>query len=126
MNEIDPTTGFSQLLPTTEEVDLQTTTLQDAGLDRDAFLTIFLAQLENQDPLDPQDAAELGAQLATFSQLEQSIVMADELRGVNERLDKMSLEKIESRAVRQGTAEFAKQMYARHGQRGWIWVLCCS
>ncbi len=63
--------------------------LEQAGLDRDAFLRIFLAQLEHQDPLDPQDSSELGAQLATFSQLEQSIRATDELRGINGRLDQL-------------------------------------
>ena len=74
---------------TAASADKTKTTLEQAGLDRDAFLTIFLAQMENQDPLSPQDATELGAQLATFSQLEQSIQMAEELGGVNERLDEL-------------------------------------
>lgn len=37
------------------------------------FLTLLIAQLQNQDPLNPTDASEFTAQLATFSQLEQSI-----------------------------------------------------
>jgi flagellar hook assembly protein FlgD len=65
------------------------TALDKSGLGRDAFLKIFLAQLENQDPLQPQDTSELSAQLAQFSQLEQSLAMAEELRGVNERLDRL-------------------------------------
>ncbi len=72
------------LTPTTES---STTTLEQAGLDRDAFLTIFLTQLQYQDPLDPQDSSELSAQLATFSQLEQSVVQVSELRNINDRLE---------------------------------------
>jgi flagellar basal-body rod modification protein FlgD len=63
--------------------------LDKSGMDQEAFLKIFLAQLEHQDPLSPQDATDLGAQLAQFSQLEQSIKMSDELQGVNSRLDKL-------------------------------------
>jgi flagellar basal-body rod modification protein FlgD len=42
-------------------------------LDYDSFLTLLIAQLKNQDPTDPQDSAEYIAQLATFSNVEQSI-----------------------------------------------------
>jgi len=40
-------------------------------LDRDAFLNLFVAQLENQDPLDPVKNEQFVEQLATFSSLEQ-------------------------------------------------------
>ena len=46
-----------------------------ADLDRDDFLRMLIAQLENQDPLDPQDAAEFTAQLATFSSVEQLLAI---------------------------------------------------
>ena len=41
------------------------------ALGQDAFLTMFMAQVTNQNPLDPMDNTEFTAQLATFSQLEQ-------------------------------------------------------
>lgn len=44
-----------------------------ASLDYDNFLQLLIAQMENQDPTDPMDASEQVAQLATFSQVEQSI-----------------------------------------------------
>ncbi len=40
-------------------------------LDRDAFLKLFVAQMEHQDPLNPMEAYEISAQLAQFSSLEQ-------------------------------------------------------
>lgn len=40
-------------------------------LGRQEFLNMLIAQLENQDPLNPQDATEFTAQLAQFSSLEQ-------------------------------------------------------
>lgn len=42
-------------------------------LDYDTFLTLLVAQLKNQDPTDPMSATDQIAQLATFSQVEQTI-----------------------------------------------------
>lgn len=42
-------------------------------LDYDAFLRLLTTQLTNQDPLNPMDNTEYVAQLATFSEVEQSI-----------------------------------------------------
>ncbi len=84
--EIDPTTSLDQAR---SDFSTSDTSLQQAGLDRDAFLKIFLVQLQNQDPLNPEDVSKMNEQLATFSQLEQSIKMAEELSGVNERLDRL-------------------------------------
>ncbi|WP_421360183.1 flagellar hook assembly protein FlgD [Agrobacterium rosae] len=44
-----------------------------ATLDYDNFLQLLIAQMKNQDPTDPMDASEQVAQLATFSQVEQTI-----------------------------------------------------
>ena len=40
-------------------------------LGKDAFLQLLVAQMQNQDPLEPQTDTEFVSQLATFSQLEQ-------------------------------------------------------
>ena len=50
-----------------------TSTGLSASLAADQFLTLLVAQLENQDPLEPQDPTEFTAQLATFSMLEQLV-----------------------------------------------------
>ncbi|MFO0687196.1 MAG: flagellar hook capping FlgD N-terminal domain-containing protein [Myxococcota bacterium] len=39
------------------------------------FLDMLVAQLENQDPLNPQDSADFAAQLAQFSTVEQLVAM---------------------------------------------------
>ncbi|WP_299866108.1 flagellar hook assembly protein FlgD [uncultured Hoeflea sp.] len=44
-----------------------------AALDYDTFLTLLVEQMKNQDPTEPMDATEQIAQLATFSQVEQTI-----------------------------------------------------
>lgn len=41
------------------------------SLGQDAFLQLLVTQLQNQDPLQPQDNSQMIAQLAQFSSLEQ-------------------------------------------------------
>lgn len=52
---------------------------------RDEFLKLLIAQLQNQDPLEPQDNTAFVAELAQFSNLEQTM-------GINERLDLLALQ----------------------------------
>jgi flagellar basal-body rod modification protein FlgD len=43
------------------------------AVDYDAFLNLLVAQMKNQDPTNPMDSTEYVAQLASFSQVEQSV-----------------------------------------------------
>jgi flagellar basal-body rod modification protein FlgD len=46
---------------------------QMKGMGRDEFLKLLVAQLKNQDPLNPMDGKDMAAQLAQFSSVEQLI-----------------------------------------------------
>jgi len=48
------------------------TTLKPPELGKNDFLNLLVAQLKNQDPLKPMDSSSFVAELAQFSQLEQS------------------------------------------------------
>lgn len=48
---------------------------QTLGMDSDDFLKLFVAQLQYQDPLSPQDPSEMLGQLAQLSQVEQAYNM---------------------------------------------------
>lgn len=61
------------------------TTAAEKALDRDDFLKLLVAQMQNQDPLKPQDNTQFVAELAQFSNLEQSM-------GINDRLDLLALQ----------------------------------
>lgn len=59
------------------------TTDKKNTLGQDDFLTLLVAQLQNQDPLNPSDPTEFTAQLANYSQLEQ-------LFNLNDSMDKLA------------------------------------
>jgi flagellar basal-body rod modification protein FlgD len=58
-----------------------------SALDKDDFLKLFIAQLQNQDPLKPEDSAQMAAQLAQFNGLEQMLnvnkTLTEMLKGQN-------------------------------------------
>jgi len=56
---------------------------KNGTLGRDDFLTVLVAQLQHQDPLNPMDSQDFTAQLAQFSQLEAQF-------NTNETLDKIA------------------------------------
>ncbi|RLB97671.1 MAG: flagellar hook capping protein, partial [Deltaproteobacteria bacterium] len=57
-------------------------TEKEDALGQDAFLTMLVAQLQNQDPLNPMEGSDFSAQLAQFSQLEQLINLNDTMESL--------------------------------------------
>ena len=57
-------------------------TVKKSTLDYDSFLKLLVTQMKNQDPTKPMDSTEYIAQLASFSNVEQSI-------SVNKKLDNL-------------------------------------
>jgi flagellar basal-body rod modification protein FlgD len=45
---------------------------QATGMNKDDFLTLFITQLKNQDPMNPMDGTEFIGQLAQLTQVEQA------------------------------------------------------
>jgi len=56
-----------------------TTSSKTNVLGQDQFLTLLVAQLQNQDPLNPADPTEFTSQLAQYSQLEQLFNLNDSM-----------------------------------------------
>ena len=52
------------------------------ALGKDAFLTMLVTQMKNQDPLNPVENTEFTAQLAQFSSLEQMFNINDNLKNI--------------------------------------------
>lgn len=80
---VDAVTGTTTTTSTTSTSSTSSSAASQASakasLDYDSFLQLLIAQMKNQDPTDPMDASEQIAQLATFSQVEQSIQMNSNL-----------------------------------------------
>lgn len=77
------------------------------AMGREAFLKLLIAQLENQDPLKPQDNSSFVAELAQFSSLEQAM-------GMNDRLDMLALQQ-QGLGNSQVTALVGKQATVKGG-----------
>lgn len=58
----------------------------DAMASEQTFLKLFVTQLKNQDPLNPQDGTQFVAQLAQFSSLEQELQMRQDLDSINKAM----------------------------------------
>lgn len=56
---------------TPEESAPRTLPTNKSGMGRDEFLKMLVAQLKNQDPMNPMDGKDMAAQLAQFSSVEQ-------------------------------------------------------
>jgi flagellar basal-body rod modification protein FlgD len=76
----------------TEKLNKDNVRRPSPNLDKDAFLKLFITQMQNQDPLNPQESTEMASQLAQFHGLEQML-------NVNKNLEKMASEQATGRAV---------------------------
>jgi flagellar basal-body rod modification protein FlgD len=72
---------------------------KESGLGRDAFMKLMLAQMRNQDPLEPMKNSEFLAQLAQFNALE-------EMKNLNESFNTL----MESQQMLQASMLIGKQV----------------
>ncbi len=78
---------------------------KSATLNYESFLKLLVAQLKNQDPTEPMDPTQQMAQLATFSQVEQTIKTNTNLESL---LQRTSLQEANSVIGRTITSEDGK------------------
>lgn len=103
--------------PTTTTTSTSTakavTTATNDTLGKDAFLKLLIAELSNQDPLNPMEDREFVSQMATFSSLEQMQNMNSTLESMAEA-NKFSAVQYIGKAVAftKGEGEEAQQVAA--------------
>lgn len=54
------------------------------SVDKESFLQLLVAQIKNQNPLNPADGVQFLSQLAQFSELEQMMGIRSEISGLRE------------------------------------------
>ena len=59
-----------------------TTSTSKTAVDYQSFLKLLIAEMKNQDPTKPMDSTQYVAQLATFSQVEQSVQINSKLDSI--------------------------------------------
>ncbi len=74
-------------------------------VDYQSFLKLLVAQMKNQDPTNPMDSTQYMAQLAAFSQVEQSVQM-------NTKLDQM----LQSSTLAQADAIIGRTITSADGE----------
>jgi flagellar basal-body rod modification protein FlgD len=79
INQTSAASGTSAPAPVSSSID-------ENGLGRSAFLNLLVTQLQHQDPTQPQADGEFLAQLAQFSQLEQLQQLNDKIDALTELL----------------------------------------
>jgi len=59
-------------------------------VNKDMFLQLLVAQLKNQDPLNPTDSSQFVTQLAQFEQLETSINTSQDISAIRQDADNLT------------------------------------
>ena len=81
--------AISQYVPAAASSASTSTTPPSSTTDvtKDEFLQLLVAQIQNQDPLNPADGTQFLTQLAQFQTLEQSMNMGTDLSAIRSDLD---------------------------------------
>ena len=78
-----PTIPSTTLTTPVELNSLDKPAKNSTTIDKDGFLKLFVAQLQNQDPMNGMDSAESMQQMTAFSMVEQMTNMAADVKASN-------------------------------------------
>lgn len=86
--------------------------LAGQNLGKDQFLKILLEQLKNQNPLNPVEDKEFIAQMAQFSQLEETRAMGENMGSIKAELSELTKAVTENRALSVEQTKLLKEAVA--------------
>lgn len=73
---------ISPISELTQTETTATATNGNSAVNKETFLQLLVAQIKNQNPLNPADGVQFLTQLAQFSELEQMMGIRDEIAGL--------------------------------------------
>lgn len=77
----------------------QTTAKPTAGqVDKNMFMQLLVAQLRNQNPLNPTDSMAFVQQLSQFQQMEQSVNTGQDIAAIRQVVEKLTAATPDSKA----------------------------
>lgn len=79
--------SFQSTVKAAEPAPTPSTSSTDSLATTDTFLKLLVAQLQNQNPLEPSDPIEFVTQLAQFTSLEQSLGMRADIAAIRVALE---------------------------------------
>ena len=101
--------NVSPLAAQTPKTTPQTETKSKTAVDYESFLKLLVAEMKNQDPTKPMESTDFVAQLATFSQVEQTVQS-------NSKLDQI----LQSTALSQAGSLIGREITSSDGKTSGI------
>jgi flagellar basal-body rod modification protein FlgD len=102
-------TVFAASAVSSQNQSSSTTGTAKNAVDYQSFLKLLVAEMKNQDPTSPMESTDYVAQLATFSQVEQSVQ-------INSKLDSI----LQASALTQAASMIGKFITSADGQTSGI------
>lgn len=85
------TNSVNNTIPASAAANTKPSPTSNVLASKETFLKLLVAQLKNQDPMNPSDGTQFVAQLAQFSTLEQNVSMAQDLAAIRKALEAQSV-----------------------------------
>lgn len=67
-----------------------TSVQKDPLANKEVFLSLLVAQIKNQDPMNPTDSVQFLTQLSQFTQTEQTLGIREDLKQIIAGIDKLA------------------------------------